>query len=39
MKYAVLIYDKPGSHEALDANEREAVCGETPSGLAEFWRC
>ncbi len=25
MKYALLIYDKPGSHEALDDEERDAV--------------
>jgi len=25
MKYALLIYDKPGSHEALPDQEREAV--------------
>jgi hypothetical protein len=28
MKYALLIYDKPGSHEALPDKEREAVYGE-----------
>jgi hypothetical protein len=28
MKYALLIYDKPGSHEALPNGEREAVHGE-----------
>ncbi len=28
MKYALLIYDKPGSHEALGEEEREAVYGE-----------
>ncbi len=28
MKYALLIYDKPGSHEALPDGEREAVYGE-----------
>jgi hypothetical protein len=28
MKYALLIYDKPGSHEALPDDEREAVYGE-----------
>ncbi len=28
MKYALLIYDKPGSHEALGDEEREAVYGE-----------
>jgi hypothetical protein len=28
MKYALLIYDKPGSHEALPADERDAVYGE-----------
>jgi len=28
MKYALLIYDKPGSHEALADDEREAVYGE-----------
>jgi hypothetical protein len=28
MKYALLIYDKPGSHEALADDERDAVYGE-----------
>ncbi len=28
MKYALLIYDKPGSHQALDEREYEAVMGE-----------
>ncbi len=28
MKYALLIYDKPGSHEALEDSVREAVYGE-----------
>jgi hypothetical protein len=28
MKYALLIYDKPGSHETLDAKELESVYGE-----------
>ena len=28
MKYALLIYDKPGSHEALPDDERDAVHGE-----------
>ncbi len=28
MKYALLIYDKPGSHEALPDQERDAVYGE-----------
>jgi hypothetical protein len=28
MKYALLIYDKPGSHEALPDDERQAVYGE-----------
>jgi hypothetical protein len=28
MKYALLIYEKPGSHDALDPKEREAVYGE-----------
>jgi hypothetical protein len=28
MKYAVLIYEKPGSHESLTDGEREAVYGE-----------
>ena len=28
MKYALLIYEKPGSHEALPDDEREAVYGE-----------
>jgi hypothetical protein len=28
MKYALLIYDKPGSHEALEEKDREAVYGE-----------
>jgi hypothetical protein len=28
MKYAVLIYEKPGSHESLADDERQAVYGE-----------
>ncbi len=28
MKYALLIYDQPGSHEALPDDERQAVYGE-----------
>ena len=28
MKYAVLIYEKPGSHAAIPAEEQEAVYGE-----------
>jgi hypothetical protein len=28
MKYALLIYDKPGSHEALEDSERQAVYAE-----------
>ena len=28
MKYALLIYDQPGSHEALPDQERDAVYGE-----------
>lgn len=28
MQYALLIYEKPGSHEALSDDEREAVYGE-----------
>lgn len=28
MKYALLIYEKPGSHEALGEQEREAAYGE-----------
>jgi hypothetical protein len=28
MKYALLIYETPGSHEALPDDEREAVYGE-----------
>jgi hypothetical protein len=28
MKYALLIYEKPGSHEALPDDERNAVYGE-----------
>jgi hypothetical protein len=28
MKYALLIYDKPGSHEAIPDAERDAVYGE-----------
>ncbi|MEO6857862.1 MAG: YciI family protein [Solirubrobacteraceae bacterium] len=28
MKYALLIYEKPGSHEALPDTERDAVYGE-----------
>ena len=28
MKYALLIYDRPGTYDALDDGEREAVFGE-----------
>ncbi len=28
MKYALLVYDKPGSHEVLADDERDAVYGE-----------
>jgi hypothetical protein len=28
MKFALLIYDRPGSHEALPDDERESVYGE-----------
>jgi hypothetical protein len=28
MKYAMLIYNKPGSHDALPGEERDAVLGE-----------
>ena len=38
MKYAALIYDKPGSHEALDASEREEVYGEY-FALSQDSRC
>jgi len=38
MKYALLIYDKPGSHEALPDQEREAVYGEY-FALSQDSRC
>lgn len=38
MKYALLIYDKPGSHEALGDSEREAVYGEY-FALSDDSRC
>jgi hypothetical protein len=38
MKYAMLIYEKPGSHEALDDAEREAVYGEY-FALSDDSRC
>jgi hypothetical protein len=38
MKYALLIYDKPGSHEALADQEREAVYGEY-FALSQDSRC
>ena len=38
MKYALLIYDKPGSHEALPDQEREAVYREY-FALSEDSRC
>ncbi len=38
MKYALLLYDKPGSHEALEAKEREAVYGEY-FALSQDSRC
>jgi hypothetical protein len=38
MKYALLIYDKPGSHEALEAQEREAVYAEY-FALSDDARC
>jgi hypothetical protein len=38
MKYALLIYDKPGSYEALEAEEREAVYGEY-FALSQDSRC
>jgi hypothetical protein len=38
MKYALLIYEKPGSHEALDVKEREAASGEY-FALSEDSRC
>jgi hypothetical protein len=38
MKYALLIYDKPGSHEALADEERDAVYGEY-SALSSDSRC
>ena len=38
MKYALLIFDKPGSHEALPNEEREAVYGEY-FALSEDSRC
>ena len=38
MQYALLIYDKPGSHEALPDAERNAVYGEY-FALREDARC
>jgi hypothetical protein len=38
MKYALLIYVKPGSHEALPDEEREAASGEY-FALADDSRC
>jgi len=38
MKYALLIYEKPGSHEALSDSERDAVYGEY-FALSEDSRC
>jgi hypothetical protein len=38
MKFALLIYDKPGSHEALADDERETVYGEY-FALARDARC
>src|SRR5947209_10571094 len=38
MKYALLIYDKPGSHDALADGERDAVYGEY-FALSEDPRC
>jgi hypothetical protein len=38
MRYALLIYDKPGSHEALPEQERDAVYGEY-FALSEDPRC
>ena len=38
MKYALLIYDKPGAHEALGDEEREAVYGEY-AALSNDPRC
>lgn len=38
MKYALLIYEKPGSHEALPDIERDAVYGEY-GALTDDSRC
>ncbi len=38
MKYALLIYNQPGSHEALGDQEREAVHGEY-FALSDDSRC
>jgi hypothetical protein len=38
MKYALLIYSKPGSHEALADGEREAALGGY-AALSEDSRC
>src|SRR5437016_5252147 len=38
MKYALLIYDKPGAHEALGDEERKAVYGEY-AALSNDPRC
>jgi hypothetical protein len=38
MKYALLIYEKPGSHDALEDGERQAVHGEY-FALSDDSRC
>jgi len=38
MRYALLIYSQPGSHEALADDEREAALGEY-AALPEDSRC
>lgn len=38
MKYALLVYSKPGSHEALSEEDRNAVLGEYMA-VAEDARC
>ena len=38
MRYALLIYSQPGSHEALADDEREAALGEY-AALSEDSRC
>ena len=36
MKYAMLIYDNPGSYAALSEAEQQAIFGGTASSLFDF---